>query len=335
MKTSLIICTYMRPSPLRRLLESVLVQSRLPDEILIVDGSTDAGTEIMMIKETRFQHVVYFKVSPEERGLTRQRNFGIQKVSDSTEIICFLDDDTVLEPDYFEKLLTTYRQHPDALAVGGYITNEVAWEAVTEGYVPGVDEFVYDGYKRKDGSRFVLRKKLGLDSDVPPAHFPEFGHGRSVSFLPPSNKTYQVQQIMGGVASYRKDVFETMSFSDYFEGYGLYEDADFSLRLARKGSLYVNTAARLQHFHEPEGRPNQYRYGNMVVRNGWYVWRVAHPHPSMKAKLKWHAITILLTFIRFTNIFTSTHRKAAFTETLGRKVGWWSLFFNQPKVDAS
>ncbi|WP_339610278.1 glycosyltransferase [uncultured Planktosalinus sp.] len=327
MTTSLIICTYKRPGPLRRLLESVRVQSRVPEEIIIVDGSKDDATQ-KMLEAMTFENIRYFQVSAQDRGLTRQRNFGIQKLAGDSEIVCFLDDDTVLESDYFEQLLATYRLHPDALAVGGYISNEVAWVPVPTDYVARVDEFVYDGYKRTDGSRFVLRKKLGLDSDVPPAHFPEFGHGRSVGFLPPGGKTYPVQQIMGGVASYRREVFDMMSFSTYFEGYGLYEDADFSLRLSKKGKLYVNTAARLQHLHEPSGRPNQFTYGKMVVRNGWYVWRVAHPHPSLKARFKWHAITLLLTFVRLTNVVTIKKRKAAFTEALGRIVGWWSLFFS-------
>jgi hypothetical protein len=36
----------------------------------------------------------------------------------------------------------------------------------------------------------------------------------------------------------------------------------------------LNTAAQLHHYHDVQGRPNQYQYGKMVVRNGWYVWRV-------------------------------------------------------------
>lgn len=324
----------MRPNALSRLLESVFAQTLLPDEVLIIDGSTNEDTATML-QNVKFNKLRYFKVSNKERGLTRQRNYGIARVSKDTEIISFLDDDTVLMPDYFEHLLSTYQKHPEALAVGGLIVNEVNWEKLSEKEVPNSNEYAYDGYKRKDGSRFVLRKKLGLDSDVPPAHFPEFGHGRSVSFLPPTGKTYPVQQIMGGVSSYRKEVFETLAFSTYFEGYGLYEDADFSLRLSKKGKLFVNTAAQLHHLHEPDGRPNQYRYGKMVVRNGWYVWRVANPHPSLKAILKWHVITILLTKIRFINVLTTPKRKAALTEALGRVVGWWSLFFNVPKSSKS
>ena len=41
--------------------------------------------------------------------------------------------------------------------------------------------------------------------------------------------------------AYKKEVFENLKFSTYFEGYGLYEDADFSLRLAKTGKLYINT----------------------------------------------------------------------------------------------
>jgi hypothetical protein len=69
----------------------------------------------------------------------------------------------------------------------------------------------------------------------------------------------------------------------------------------------------------------------MVVRNGWYVWRTKNSKPSRKHKLKWHAITILLTVIRFTNVITSSSKKEALTEALGRTVGWWSLLINKPK----
>ncbi len=320
----------MRPEPLLKLLHSVKRQTLYPDEILIVDGSLNKHTENILI-QNQFQNLKYFLIDESDRGLTKQRNFGINNISETTEIVCFLDDDTILEIDYFENLLDTYKLFPDALGVGGYISNEVKWENAGPNIIPEINEFYFDGWKRKDGSRFVLRKKLNLDSDQPPGFSPSFSHGRSVGFLPPSNKIYQVEQLMGGVSSFRKSVFEKFLFSPYFEGYGLYEDADFTLRVAKTGKLYLNTAARLSHFHEPSGRPNQYKYGKMVVRNGWYVWRVKNPNPNIEDCLKWNAITILLTLIRFTNIITEKNRKEAFTEAVGRTVGWWSLLFNKPK----
>lgn len=333
MKFSLIICTYMRPKPLLKLLQSVQEQTVYPDGILIIDGSTNNETK-SILEENVFQNLNYFKVSPENRGLTKQRNFGIERVEDEMDVVCFLDDDTVLENDYFEQLLNTYAIYPEALGVGGFIIDDViAFEFVGNNYQPKISEYFFDGWKRKDSSRFVLRKKMGLDSDCPPGYSSLYSHGRSIGFLPPSGKIYQVEMLMGGVSSFRKLVFNELQFSTYFEGYGLYEDADFTLRLAKTGDLYVNTAAKLNHYHAVSGRPNQYQYGKMVVRNGWYVWRVKNPKPQLNAKIKWHSITILLTMIRYSNALTTNKKAESLTEAIGRTIGWWSLLFNKPKLE--
>jgi GT2 family glycosyltransferase len=320
----------MRPQSLHKLLQSVQNQTKYPDEILIIDGSTNQDTALIL-GNNPFDHLNYYSVPPEYRGLTKQRNYGIERVAADSEVVCFLDDDIVLTATYFEELLKTYQIFPKALGVGGYIIDETKIEFVGEKYQPKMDEFYFDGWKRKDGSRFVLRKKLRLDSDCPPGYSSLYSHGRSVGFLPPSGKTYEVEMLMGGVSSFRKKVFDTLHFSTYFEGYGLYEDADFTLRVAKTGTLYLNTAAKLYHYHDASGRPNQYQYGKMVVRNGWYVWRTKNPRPTFKHQLKWHAITLLLTGIRFSNILTGNSKKEAFTEAVGRTVGWWSLWFRKPK----
>jgi len=319
----------MRPQPLLNLLQSVVKQTLYPNEILIIDGSTNEDTAIVL-KENSFKNLNYFKVDASERGLTKQRNYGIKKVSKASEIICFLDDDVVLDTQYFKNLINTYTDKPDALAVGGYITNDVKWKKE----IAPIDKnhFYYDGWQREEPSRFKIRRFFGLLPDVAPGFMPTFSHGRSISFLPPSGNVYQVEQLMGGISSYKKNIFDTLKFSIYFQGYGLYEDADFSLRLAKHGKLYVNTNAQLVHYHNEYGRPNKFQYGKMVIRNGWYVWRVKHPNPSLKAQFKWHATALLLTNIRLLNVITTSNRKEALTESLGRLVGWFSLIFNAPKI---
>ncbi len=206
----------MRAKPLLNLLKSVTNQTVYPNEILIIDGSTNDETNAILTAN-QFKNLKYYKVDANQRGLTKQRNFGIDKVNSEIEIVCFLDDDIVLEIDYFENLLATYTIFPDALGVGGNIINENNWEFVGENYAPKINEFYYDGWKRKDGSRFVIRKKLGLDSNKLPGFMPDFSHGRSLGFIPPSNKIYQVEQLMGGVSSFKKSVFSTFKFSTYFE----------------------------------------------------------------------------------------------------------------------
>jgi GT2 family glycosyltransferase len=331
MRFSLIICTYQRPTALIKLMESVQEQLLCPDEVLVIDSSPNDNSK-NALHEKNYPHLKYFKVGDEDRGLTKQRNYGTQKVAESSEIICFLDDDIILTPGYFKNLISTYIKNPHALGVGGAIIDEVPWRTNPLGKAIKFDEFEMDGFVRKLGSRNVLRKKLGLLSDQPPGYMPEFSNGLSIGFLPPSGKTYPVEFFMGGVASYRTRLFEKIGFSPYFEGYGLYEDMDFCLRASRIGQLYVNTAAQLYHYHEDAGRPNQFKYGKMVVRNGWYVWRVKYPNPTIENQLKWYSIAFLLTLVRFGNVFHSDRKKDVLTESFGRITGWWSLIYNIPNV---
>jgi len=330
MKFSLIICTYQRPVALINLMDSILEQLLVPDEILIIDSSPNNNSK-NALQEKHYPSLKYFKVGIEDRGLTKQRNFGIQKVAKDSEVVCFLDDDIILRPKYFKNLIRTYSKYPNAIGVGGAIIDEVQWRTSLLGSAIKFDEFEMDAYVRKLGSRNVLRKKLGLLSDQPPGYMPEFSNALSTSFLPPSDKTYPVEFFMGGVSSYRKELFDKIGFSSYFEGYGLYEDMDFCLRASKIGQLYVNTEAHLYHYHEEKGRPNQFDYGKMVVRNGWYVWHIKYKNPSFKAQLKWHGIAFLLTLVRIGNIINTNRKKEAFTESLGRIVGWWSLLYNKPK----
>jgi GT2 family glycosyltransferase len=330
MNFSLIICTYQRPEPLLQLLQSVQEQTMYPDEILIIDGSTNQETEIVL-KENQFQNLLYFNVPPEYRGLTRQRNFGIERVGKEIEVVCFLDDDTILLPNYFEELKKTFVDNQIVSGVGGIAVNENSWILAENNKKYNKYRFFQlDGYVYKKGQRNVVRNYLGLESNLGPGRMPDYFHGKTCGF-PLNNKVYEVDLLIGMSFAFRKKVFDFIRFSTYFEGYGLYEDADFSIRALAYGKNVINTKVQLCHYHNPSGRPNQYQYGKMVVRNGWYVWRIKNPKPLINAKLKWHSITILLTLIRFSNTFTITNKKQAFTEAFGRTVGWWSLFFDEPK----
>lgn len=329
MKFSLILCTYMRAESLKKLLDSVKLQTLYPDEILIIDGSTNNLTKVML-EQNSYSNLQYFKVDDENRGLTKQRNFGIEKVNPKTQIICFLDDDTILETNYFEELIDTYNKQEDALGVGGFITNEVKWfkKDINKSLQ---NKFEYDGWFRNEPLRFRIRKLFNLQPDVAPCFLPTFSHGRSVSFLPPTGKTYPVELFMGCAMSFNLEKYK-LNFSTYFEGYGLYEDADYCLRLAKHGNLYVNTNAKLEHHHHAAGRPNKFKYGKMVTRNGWYIWRVKYASPSVKSRLKWNATAILLAATTFLGVITSSKKREAFTEALGRFYGLVSLIFNKPKL---
>lgn len=320
----------MRSEALLNLLHSVQNQILCPNEIVIVDGSVNEETK-RTLNNKEFQNLKYFLVSGAHRGLTKQRNFGISKVGNDSEIICFLDDDTVLESDYFAEIIKTFQTNNDVSGVGGVAINEYKWKLQEENVLYNKNKFyLFEGYYYKEGLRNVMRNYLGLASNLGPGKMPDYSHGRTCGF-PMTGKTYEVDLLIGMSMSFRRSVFDKINFSRFFEGYGLYEDADFSLRALQFGKNVINTKAHLSHFHAESGRPNKYLYGKMVVRNGWYVWKVKNPNPNFKNCFKWNAITILLTLIRYTNILSENNKKEVFAEALGRTVGWWSLIFNRTK----
>lgn len=320
----------MRAKALLNLLNSIRNQSVYPNEIIIVDGSTNDETQ-EILEKNNFVNLTYYKVDEQHRGLTKQRNFGISKVGSTSELVCFLDDDTILELDYFERIITTFIEKPDAIGVGGVAINENKWKINSQNITKSDKFYVLENYYIKESSRNYLRNLLGLGSNKMPGVMPEFSHGKTCSY-PLNGKTYPVDLLVGMAMNFRKSLFDNITFSTYFEGYGLYEDADFSLRALKFGQNYINTAAKLSHYHDSSGRPNKYNYGKMVLRNGWYVWRIKYPNPTFKNRIKWNAIAFLLTIIRLSNTFTTTHKKEAFTESVGRIVGWFSLIFNKPSL---
>lgn len=320
----------MRSQSLQQLLQSVQMQTVFPHEILIIDGSVNQETELM-IAQKDIPNLRYFLVSEAFRGLTKQRNFGLDQVAPTSDIVAFLDDDTELSPTYFEELINTFVNDPRVSGVGGIAVNENGWSLTAPNKKYDANRnFQFEGFVYKEGQRNVVRNYLGLHSNVGPGRMPEYSHGKTCGF-PMTGRIYEVDLLIGMSFAFRKRVFDSLRFSTYFEGYGLYEDADFSIRALQFGKNVINTKVQLNHYHHPSGRPNSYKYGKMVVRNGWYVWRTKNPKPTFMHQLKWHTITLLLTGIRFSNMLTGSSKKEAFTEAVGRTIGWWSLWFNKPK----
>jgi GT2 family glycosyltransferase len=317
-RLSLIVCTWRRPAAVRRLLEALRSQTRPPDEVLVVDASPPAETGTgAVVSEARLPGLVYHRVPQEERGLTRQRNWGIARAQG--DVIAFLDDDTVPEPDYFAEVLAGFERHPDAVGVGGYIANEVEWRPAAQG--GGLGVFRRGSWERREDYRWRLRRLLRLESPFPAGWMPPSGHPRATGFVPPDGEDHRVEFFMGGAAAWTRGLLERVRFSPWFEGYGLYEDLDFCLRAGREGSLWLCTRARLAHLHDAPGRPNRFRYGEMVVRNGWRVWRLRWPGPAWPDRGRWWATTGLLALCRLGDAVRGPDRGAAFTEALGRLWG--------------
>lgn len=349
----LVVCTAGRPHCVERLLAAVARQSRVPDDVLIVDGSFAGDAErTAAAANAASLPVRYVRVEPEERGLTRQRNRGIAEMP--TDLIAFLDDDTVPAPAYFEVLERAFEKRMDAVGVGGWIDDGLWRAAPSEpgsvdaaAPVPEADDAslarsaVFEGgtvrvgsHRRALGTRWRLRRMLGLAPPFEPGRIPPGGHGWPVSYVPPGLEPLDVDCVMGGASAWRRSLFERVQFSPWFDGYGLYEDQDFSIRAGRHGALVLCPAARLAHLHEPSGRPRAIHYGRMVVRNGWRVWRTGNPRPRSEARMRWWLVTLLLLFVRASNAITGPSRQQAAAEALGRVLGVCEVLVRGVPLDA-
>jgi GT2 family glycosyltransferase len=330
-RLTLIICTYRRAPEVEKLLRSLGDQVRVPDETLVVDASTDDETKNVceaFAGGGRLPGLKYYKVPPEHRGLTRQRNYGIERARG--DLVAFLDDDTIPEPEYFAETIACFERHPDAAGVGGFISNEVEWRPANgHQHKPGT-VFKWGAWERREAYRWRLRERLGLAGGLPPGWMPPSGHGRPVSYLPPDGEDHQVEFMMGGASTWRRAVFDRQRFPVDFAGYGLYEDLDFCVRAAKSAPLYLCTRARLAHHHAPAGRPNQFRYGEMVVRNGWFVWRRRWPAPPASERARWWGTTLLLTLCQLGDAVRGPARAQSLTEACGRARGMASLLWKKP-----
>jgi len=342
-RLSLIVCTAGRPHCVERLLQAVASQTRCPDETLVVDASRGSAAQ-------RTEKIVLAAVSPgtrylhagdEHRGLTRQRNLGIRE--SGGELVAFLDDDTVPRDDYFEELGKAFDRRPSVVGVGGWIDDGL-WQrgkSPAEGMASSAgvrfaDGWIeVDGWRRREGVRWRLRRILGLAPPFEPGCVPPEGHGWPISFLAPGADEVPVDCLMGGASAWRRTLLDEVHFSTFYEGYGLYEDLDFSLRAGRRGELVVARAAVVRHLHEPSARPRPFRYGKMVVRNGWRVWRVGNPRPRFGARVRWWTTGLLLAAIRAANVVTGPARRQSVLETAGRLAGFLRLTVAPPPLSSS
>jgi GT2 family glycosyltransferase len=132
MKISLVIATYQRHDALCRLLTSIKNQKEKPFEVIIIDASENESTK-NYIRRIDDLNIIYIEVAKQERGSAQQRNHGLDLVDLSSDIVAFLDDDLILEADYFEKLIETYQKFPDAIGVGGIDLKNNMYEKKREG----------------------------------------------------------------------------------------------------------------------------------------------------------------------------------------------------------
>ena len=210
MKASVVICTYARPEVVKRLLLELNGQRYQDFEVLLVCQG-DKG-DLERIKDSIkniYPLRYYYEASP---NLPRARNIGVKEAHG--EVIIFLDDDT----------------KPDNNLIGAHLAN------YTDSTIGMVGGKVFGEKHERDVSDSKIGKVRRFDG---------FAYGGFYKDI-----RCQVMHARGVNMSVRKEIaLEIGGFDERFEGTAEYEDADFCLRVLKKGyKIVFDPTAVIEHF---------------------------------------------------------------------------------------
>ncbi len=214
---SVIIPTKNRHSDLDTIVRSLLAQTVLPTELIIVDQS--ARQTLVNPANLRIQYIY----EPSLSGASTARNVGMAVATG--DIWLFLDDDVVLESNFIEEIIAAYTA--GVSGVSGIVTNyerppmrQLFWEIL---FMRGP---FLDDRQRIYRSADKLRKGLPIP----------------------------VRQFGAGLMSFRASTIKDLRFDPNLTGASPGEDIDLCARLPMGSRLVMTPKARLVHRRSPEGR---------------------------------------------------------------------------------
>lgn len=116
---TIIIPTHNRPDSLLRCLESIW-ELNYPEsqfEVIVID---DSSTAFKIVEPFQVSHPIRIADSPRRIGLQRARNLGISMAKG--EILCFLDDDVIVQREWLASLVKNYASQ-EIGGVGGRVAS--------------------------------------------------------------------------------------------------------------------------------------------------------------------------------------------------------------------
>lgn len=252
---SLIVATYKRPKEIESLITALSSMRDVPAEVVVVDGSPSDDTarrlsEITQSLQIPFE-LIYVR-SP--KGLTHQRNVGVD--ISSRPILFFLDDDAIPEGNYFKVLADVFLEDisGEIGAAGACIVNEM---------------------NKPISRRWRIRRAIGLIPRSEPLVYNHAGTSAPTGLLKPFSGTREVDIFPGGACAIRREVFQSLRFSEFFAGYSWGEDLEMSLRIRRRWRVLCCGDARVFHrgLESVGGRPAAFTKGQMEIRNRYFIWK--------------------------------------------------------------
>lgn len=264
--SAFVIATRNRPHDLVRTVESLMAQTVLPDALCIVDSSDDTPTRARIEELCAADSVTLDYHHPASRGLTVQRNVGVQRTTGDP--VFFIDDDVVMEPDCHEEVLKEYgRWGPELGGVRATPTRPAR---------PSLGTRLY-------------RRVFGIGGWWPEASG-RMRPGFYVEGVSESAGVRRIEYFNGWFMSFRRAVFEHERFDEALSGYAYKEDIDFSYRVSRRWVLVQTPRARCDHLRSGTSRLSSHQLQRMNLANQFYLHRKLMPQTARYRAALWWAL---------------------------------------------
>lgn len=264
MKVSVVIPTFHRPRDLGTCLDSILAQTLLPWEVLVVDNGADAASEALIYQRQRSFAAtsiqLRYLLNARQNSLTAARNLGVKQTTG--EIVMFLDDDVILDSDYVREIVRVYDLEPNALGVQGFLVHE--------------PRPMRDFFFRLFYWNYLERNKCRVLPSITATYPLELDRARPCECLSGANH------------SFRRTVFNEFQYDERLIKYSDGEDLELTYRVFSRypGSLFITPSAKLVHNTSMQARASGKELVYMREVYGLYLFFKLFS-PTLKNKLKY------------------------------------------------
>ena len=212
-KISVIITTYNKPDYLKKIIHGLLLQTRIPNEIIVADdGSIEETSKLVQLLKNSCTNCKIIHVWQKDKGFraARIRNLAIKK--SKSEYLIFLDGDCIPEKHFVE-------DHVFFAKKGFFF----------QGKRILIGKKLSESFTFKDTH---LKGKLFLNllkNNISNGH-----HIIRLPFIPPMEDTKLSGTRTANIGVFRKDFYALNGFNEDFTGWGR-EDSEFVARLYNFG----------------------------------------------------------------------------------------------------
>lgn len=187
---------------------------------MILDASADAGKAVDAVASQYAGHLPIRCLPGSPTGLTSQRNLGLSLVQ--SDIVHFLDDDVILDSEYFKIMNEIFESNQDIAGATGFIRTQ------------------HEVHPSWASRLFLL--------SAPPGRVNAAGRNSLMTRLTnPDAPFVPVDWLSGCAMSYRVSYITGLHFDERLPGYGLGEDLWFSTLVRQRGKLVLAPKAYLWH----------------------------------------------------------------------------------------